>query len=62
MQPCGKNYPRAEGQGAKKEVYLPIESWIFTFFHVYFILFSRFYTMLPSMQPLQFEFEVSDFC
>jgi hypothetical protein len=38
MQPCGKNCPKLEGQGAKKKFVLPMESWIFTFFHFSFLL------------------------
>jgi hypothetical protein len=32
-----KKCPRAEGHGAKKFV-LPIESWFFTFFNLFFLL------------------------
>jgi hypothetical protein len=47
MQSCGKNSPRAERQGTKKEV---------CFAHRTF--FSWFYMMPPSMSPLQSKFEV----
>ena len=38
MLPYGWKCPRAEGHGAKKEVSLPIKSWFFTFFHIFFLL------------------------
>jgi hypothetical protein len=59
MQSWGWNYPRAEGQGAKKEVCFSIESWFFTFFTIFFC--SWFYMMSPSIWPLQYDCEVFDF-
>jgi hypothetical protein len=38
MQPCGQNCPRVDGQGAKNFFVLPIKSWFFTFFQLFFLL------------------------
>jgi hypothetical protein len=38
MQPCGWNYPRAEGQGAKKEFCFAHWILVFHFFHFLFLL------------------------
>jgi hypothetical protein len=38
MQPCGWNCPRAEGQGAKKEVYFAYRIFVFHFFSLLFLL------------------------
>jgi hypothetical protein len=46
MQPCGKNCPRAEGQGAKKEVCFAHRILIFHFFSLF--LNSWFYMMSPQ--------------
>jgi hypothetical protein len=37
MQPCGKNCPRAEGQGAKKEVFFAYRILAFPFFLLFFL-------------------------
>ena len=41
----------------KKKLYLPIESYIFSFFSIYIFAHDM---MSSSMQPLQFEYEVRD--
>jgi hypothetical protein len=56
MQPCGLNYPRAEGQGAKKEVCFAHRILVFHFFHFFFG--SWFCMMSPSMWPLRSKCEV----
>jgi hypothetical protein len=38
MQPCGQNCPRAEGQGAKKDVCFAHRILVFYFFFYFFFL------------------------
>jgi hypothetical protein len=35
MQPCGQNDPRAQGQGAKKELFFAHRILVFQFFHFF---------------------------
>ena len=57
MQPCRWNYPRAERQGAKKEVCFAQRSWFFTFFIFHFFC-SWFWVISSSMWLLQSKYEV----
>jgi hypothetical protein len=60
MQPCGQNYPRAEGQGAKKEVCFAHKILVFHFFSLFFFG-SWFCMMSTSMSQLRSKCEVFDF-
>jgi hypothetical protein len=59
IQPCGWSCPRAEGQGAKKEVCFAHKILNFHFFSLFFC--SCFCMMSPSIWPLWSKCEVFDF-
>jgi hypothetical protein len=50
--PCGWNCPRTKGRVLRKKFVLPIESWFFTFFSLFFF-YSWFCMMSPSMWLLR---------
>jgi hypothetical protein len=59
MQPCGRNCPRAEGQGSQKIVCFAHKILGFHFFFTFFC--SCFCMTSPSMSLLRYECEVFDF-
>ena len=61
MLPCGWNCPKAEGQGAKKEVCFAHGFLVFHCFSLFLFFCSSFCLMSPSIWLLQFKCEVFDF-
>jgi hypothetical protein len=59
MQPCGQNWPRVEGQGAKIFFCFAHKILVFYFFKLFFG--SWFYMMSPSMSPIWSKCKVFDF-
>jgi hypothetical protein len=60
IQSCGWNCPRAEGQGAKKEVCFAHRILVFHIFHLF--LFCLWFCMMsPTIWPLQSRCEVFEF-
>jgi hypothetical protein len=53
MQPCGKTWPRAEGQGIRTNLFLHMKSWILSYFKLKKLQVVSHIVML--MQLLKFD-------